>query len=149
MKKGKDQSNQANSLPKRLLAPPGLIMTGSVLLLVLAEKYWFRGALAEDLPSGDTAAGFNVFADLIQEAAGPLVGVIAVAAVVAGGIIYALSGGEPGRVKMAKNVILSAIYGLILYILMKWLMQLLGTTVTDYFSDLTNIAWVMFGPKLG
>ncbi len=103
----------------------------------LIDKYWLLGGV---FAATDTPANLADFAKVIQGAATPLVGTAAVAAIAVGGIIYMLSGGDPNRVKMAKNVVMAAIAGVILYLFINWLLGWLGDIVKQYFPNATNLA---------
>lgn len=58
----------------------------------------------------------NVAASIVTTAS-TIFALIAVIAIVYGGVLYMTSGGDPGKVKQAKNTILYAIIGLIVSVL--------------------------------
>jgi len=119
------------------------VVAGGIVLVGLIDRYWLLGGVFAASNGAPTNNELDAFAKDIESAAGPLVGTAAVAAVAAGGIIYMLSGGDPNRVKMAKNVIMAAIAGVILYIFMNWLLGWLGDIVKQYFPNATNLANIL------
>ena len=59
-----------------------------------------------------------------------IVGILAIVMLIFGGIRYIISGGDPGRVKDAKNTVLYAIVGLVVailgYAIVQWVISVVG-----------------------
>ena len=73
-------------------------------------------ALASD-PEGCNASDFNEIIRLVINAIVFVVGMVAVVMIILGGINYATSQGDPGKVKKGKDTILYGIIGLVISIL--------------------------------
>lgn len=76
-------------------------------------------ALTSNLPASlqSTPSSINVIAKDVSNILFFLVGAVAVGAIIYGGLLYALSGGDQGRLESAKNTILYAVVGLVVAIL--------------------------------
>jgi hypothetical protein len=76
-------------------------------------------SLTSNLPTSlqSTPANINVIAKDVSNILFFLVGAVAVAAIIYGGLQYALSGGDQNRLESAKNTILYAVIGLVTAIL--------------------------------
>jgi hypothetical protein len=75
--------------------------------------------LTSNLPPSlqSTPSSINAIAKDVSNILFFLVGAVAVGAIIYGGLLYALSGGDQGRLESAKNTILYAVVGLVVAIL--------------------------------
>lgn len=76
-------------------------------------------ALTQNLPASlqSTPANVGSIAKSVSDVLFYLVGAVAVGAIIYGGLLYALSGGDQGRMESAKNTILYAVVGIVVAIL--------------------------------
>ena len=100
-----------------------LIILFVILSLVYGDKLLAAGF-------ADNNSFFNTIKSLYDALAG-LVGLLAVIMIIAGGIVYATSEGEPDKIKTAKEMVMAAIMGVILFAFANWLLG--GNAISKYF----------------
>lgn len=99
----------------------GLLALGAIALPVLVPVE--AAAQADELLQGAGATGQEGGSTIEEGITGVvnvllfLLGVVAVIAIIVGGIMYAVSSGDAGRAKAAKDTIMYAVIGLIVAIL--------------------------------
>ena len=91
-------------------------------------------------PSGTTPPSIDVVETIATTfgSLGTLVGILAVVVIVVAGIIYAFDLGGGKQSGLAKEMIISAISGVILYMLSRWLLTELGSLFAPTDLDLTG-----------
>lgn len=115
---------------KRMTAVITLAVTG----VVLGPSGVFAGTAAEGIQDGlkstESAAGGSDLNQSIDTVVGILlflIGVIAVIAIIIGGIRYTTSNGDAGQTKAAKDTIMYAVIGLIVaimaYAIVRWVVD--------------------------
>ena len=86
-------------------------------------------------PDYGAQPGFNnSFSNTIKsfyDSLAVLIGLLAVIMIIVGGIVYATSEGNPDRVKTAKEIVLAAIMGVLLFAFANWLLG--GNAISKYF----------------
>lgn len=102
-----------------------LIVLFVILSLVYGDK-----SLAS-VTGGADATAFEDFIMNFYKSLSGLVGLLAVTMIIAGGIVYATSEGNPDKIKTAKEIIIAAIMGALLFAFANWLLGSNG--ISKYF----------------
>jgi len=84
---------------------------------------------------GAGATSFNDLMLVLQGVVGGIIGLLAVFMVIAGGIVYATSQGNSGQMGLGKEIIVSAIGGLLLFMFALWFLgsNLGGGIISKFF----------------
>lgn len=88
------------------------------LLLIFIIIAFVDPSSAADPSTGP--ASFNDFVRAIQDMVGGIIGLLAIFMIVVGGIVWASSSGNSGQTGLGKEIIVSAIGGLLLFMFTLW-----------------------------
>ena len=99
---------------------------------LLAEVFWVGDDFDPSGGSGsvDNNSFFNTMKSFYGALSG-LIGILAVVMIIAGGIVYATSEGNSDKIKTAKEMVMAAIMGVLLFAFANWLLG--GNAISKYF----------------
>lgn len=108
-----------------------LTMIGLVVVDIATNILRHNPSLAEDAPAADPVADTDLAGPILEiftkANLGALVGVLAVVVIIVAGIVYAFDLGGGKQSGLAKEMIISAISGVILFMLSRWLLIEFGS----------------------
>ena len=98
-----------------------LVVLGLLFIVATALLSGYDSSLAQEAGGGG-ATSFSFWVDRLQDLAKGLIGVVAVVMIISGGVVYATSQGNPNQIGVARDMIVSAIAGVALFMFATWLL---------------------------
>lgn len=120
------------------VAKVALVVLGLLFVVLTAVLSGYDPSFAGE--PGGGAGGFGGWVSGLGGLVAGLIGLLAVIMVIAGGIVYATSQGNPNQIGVARDMIISAIAGVALFMFATWLLgninSLGGGKIGEYFPTI-------------